>query len=120
MKLFACVFEGWDFGTDIYNTFLKHKIRKHGGYSLDDFKQDVHERHHNPTVDRSDEPVATDIEGGNQETALYLVTQNVGLLQLKLESIYNVSTKCIDALADDLQFISSSASFGVIRNIVEY
>lgn len=49
-----CVFKGCDFRTNIYNTFLKRKSRRHICYSLSDFKQDVFASHHNQTVDNSD------------------------------------------------------------------
>lgn len=41
-----CVFQGCSFQTNIYNTFLKHKSRRHQPYSLSDFKQAVYERHY--------------------------------------------------------------------------
>lgn len=53
------------------------------------------------------------------ESASYIVLQRIGLLLLKLESIYNASVNCIDALVEDLQFISSSASVAVVRNILD-
>lgn len=117
-----CVFEGCSFRTNIYNTFLKHKSRRHKSYSSSDFKQGVYESHHNLTVDHSDLLEASDDEGTidcDKESASYLILQRIGLLLLKLESVYNASVKCIDALVEDLQFISSSASFEVVRNILD-
>ncbi|XP_061417319.1 uncharacterized protein LOC133348497 [Lethenteron reissneri] len=118
-----CVFEGCSFQTNIYNTFLKHKSKRHKSYSLSDFKKDVYESRHNQTVDHSDLPEANDGEGTSldcdQESASYLVLQRIGLLLLKLETIYNASVKCIDALVEDLQFISSSVSVAVVRNILD-
>lgn len=82
----------------------------------------MYENHHNQTVDHSDLPEVSDSEGTSldcdQESASYLVVQRIGLLLLKLESIY-ASVKCIDALVEDLQFISSSASVAVVRNILD-
>ena len=122
-KTVFCVFEGCNFRTNIYNTFLKHKSRRHKSYSLSDFKQEVKASHHNQSVDHSDLPEASDGEGTSldcdQESASYLVLQRIGLLLLKLESIYNASVSCIDALVEDLQFISSSASVAVVRNILD-
>lgn len=122
----VCVFKGCDFQTNIHNTFLKHKRRKHTSYSSSDFKQDVFESHHSQTVVDSDvdQPEAsagdegTSFEG-DLESTLYTVTQRIGLLLLKLQSIYNAPVKCIDALVEDLQFISSSASVAVVRNILD-
>lgn len=83
----------------------------------------MYESHHNQTVDRSDVPQASDSEGTSldcdQESASCLVLQRIALLLLKLESIYNASGKCIDALVEDLQFISSSASVAALRNILD-
>lgn len=117
------VFEGCNFRTNIYNTFLKHKSRRHKSYSLSDFKQEVYGSHHNQTVDHSDLPEASDGErtslDWDQESASDLVLQRIGLLLLKLESIYNASVKCIDSLVEDLQFISSSASVHIVKNILD-
>lgn len=44
--------------------------------------------------------------------------QKKGHLLLKLESIYNVSNKCINKVVDELQFISCSVSGPVITDIV--
>ena len=119
----CCVIEGCNFRTNIYNTYLKHKSRRHISYSLSDFQPDVYDSHHNQTVDHSDLPEASDDEGTSsnvdQESVAYLVLQRIGLLLLKLESIYNASVSCIDALVEDLHFISSSASVAVIRNILD-
>lgn len=117
-----CVFEGCAFRTNIYNTFLKHKSRRHKSYSLSDFKQDVFESHHNLTVNHFEVPEASYGEGTSldcdAETTSYILFQRIGLLLLKLESIYNASMKCINALVEDLQFISCSASVAVVRNIL--
>lgn len=117
-----CVFEGCNFQTNIYNTFLKHKSRRHTSYSLSDFKQEVYESHHNQTVDHSDLPEACEVEGTSldcdQASASYLVLKKIGLLLLKLEGIYNASGKCIDALVEDLHFISSS-SIASVKNILD-
>ncbi|XP_030248211.1 uncharacterized protein LOC115566456 isoform X2 [Sparus aurata] len=118
-----CVFEGCSFRTNIYNTFLKHKSRKHQPYSLSDLKQAVYERHYNQTADLSDIPEASADEGTSldcdPECASYLVLKRIGLLLLKLESTCNASVRCIDTLVEDLHFISSSASVAVVRNTLD-
>ena len=118
-----CVFEGCNFRTNIYNTFLKHKSRRHQPYALSDFKQAVYERHGNQTDDLSDIPEASADEGTSldcdPECASNLVLKRIGLLLLKLKTICNASVKCIDALVEDLHFISSSASVAVVRNTLD-
>ncbi|KAF3847394.1 hypothetical protein F7725_020422 [Dissostichus mawsoni] len=52
-----------------------------------------------------------------KESASDLVLQRIGILLLKLDSIYNASVRCIDALVEDLHFISSSASVAAVRNL---
>ena len=86
-----CVFEGCDFRTNIYNTFLKHKSRRHKSYSFSDFKQSVLDSHHNQTVSHSDvletnyvEDTSLDCDPGD---ASDIVVQRIGLLLLKLESV---------------------------------
>lgn len=117
-----CAFEGCDFRTNIYNTFLKHKSRRHKSYSLGDFKLSVLESHHNQTVSHSDVLEASYVEGTSldrdPEDASDIVVRRIGLLLLKLESVYNASVRCIDALVEDLQFISSLASVAIVRSIL--
>lgn len=117
-----CAFEDCDFRTNIYNTFLKHKSRRHKSYSLGDFKLSVLESHHNQTVSHSDVLEASYVEGTSldrdPEDASDIVVRRIGLLLLKLESVYNASVRCIDALVEDLQFISSLASVAIVRSIL--
>lgn len=78
--------------------------------------------HHNQTVSHSDVLETNYVEGTSldcdPEDASDIVVQRIGLLLLKLESVYNASVRCIDALVEDLQFISSSASVAVVKGIL--
>lgn len=47
-----------------------------------------------------------------------MVVEYIASLLLKLESVHNVSVRCIDELVDDLHFIASSASITAIKDIV--
>lgn len=118
----VCVFEDCNFRTNIYNTFLKHKSRTHQLQSLSDFKQAVYQRHYNQTVNPCDLPEASADEGPSSDCgpeSSSVVLKRIGLLLLKLESIYNVSVRCIDSLVEDLHFISSSASVDIVRNTLD-
>lgn len=48
-----------------------------------------------------------------------LLWKKIALLFLKLESISNVSNKCIDEVNKELHFISHSASGPMIKNIIQ-
>ncbi|XP_039905983.1 uncharacterized protein LOC120745310 [Simochromis diagramma] len=117
-----CVFNGCDFRTNIYNTFLKHKGRRHTCCSLTDFKKEVLESHPSQNTDHSDVPELNSDECSSDvdpESASCTVLQGLGLLLLKLESTYNVSVRCINALVEDLFYISSSASVEAVKNIID-
>lgn len=104
----------------MYNTFVKHKSRRHQPHSLSDFKQAVYERHYNQTADHAELPEACVDEGPSSdfdpECASSVVLKGTGLLLQKLESICHASVRCIDTLVEDLHFISSSASVALVRN----
>ena len=46
------------------------------------------------------------------------IKEKFGHLFLKLESMFNVPNKCIDEIVDELQFISTSASAPLLRDVV--
>ena len=112
-----CAFSGCDFKTNICGTYATHKNRKHKSHSWKDLKIDVIAKH----------PVATENEidflvlesDGHVDTTLELdcgrdtsgeIEKNIGSLLLKLESIYNVSGKCVDDLVEQLQFICTAST----------
>lgn len=47
-----------------------------------------------------------------------VITNHLGSLSLKLDCIFNVPSRCIDEIVEELQFITRSASAPVIKNIV--
>ncbi len=116
-----CVFDGCEFKTNIYGTYATHRSRKHQSYSCDDLKADVivklpvstsvqqNESHFSSleSIDdvELDSTVDFDCKG---QTSAYV--EIIGSLLLKLESIYNVTGKCLDDLVEQLQFICVSSS----------
>lgn len=126
-----CLFAHCHFKTNVYGTFASHKTRKHTPHLYSDFKeevithidQDEMATEQNPIAinDDDDDDDEPDVLQESVETAagvLNTIVKKVGSLLLKLESIYNVSSQCIDELVEELSFISSVASIPVIRNIV--
>lgn len=116
-----CVFDGCEFKTNIYGTYATHRSQKHQSYSCDDLKADVivklpvstsvqqNESHFSSleSIDdvELDSTVDFDCEG---QTSAYV--EIIGSLLLKLESIYNVTGKCLDDLVEQIQFICASSS----------
>lgn len=114
-----CVFVGCTFKTNVYGTFFVHKSRKHNPHSLEDLKSDVIGEHQTET-DRL-VPVGSDLDGTNTNPPLDIsneIYQRIGSLLLKLESVHNVSGKCIDDLVEELHFIYT-ASAPVIHQLVD-
>lgn len=115
-----CVFAGCTFKTNIYVTFFSHKSRKHRSHSLEDLKPDVigehqtlpHEADHVGDSDDEVTCINPPVDISNE------IQQRIGLLLLKLESVHNVSGKCIDDLVEELHFIYT-ASAPVIYQLVE-
>ncbi|XP_058637761.1 uncharacterized protein LOC131543945 [Onychostoma macrolepis] len=115
-----CVFIGCAFKTNIYGTFFTHKSRKHNPHSLEDFKPDVIGKHQ--TLPNETDLIVSDQTcedtGPNQSTeSSKEIIRTIGSLLLKLESVYNVSSKCIDELVEELNFICT-ASAPVIQQVV--
>lgn len=48
-----------------------------------------------------------------------IIKEKLGSLFLKLESVFNVSNKCINEIVNELQFISCTPSVPVIRELIE-
>lgn len=117
-----CVFNGCDFKTNIYNTFLKHKSRKHNQCTRKDFKNVVLLNCQTECVnldvlaEREQVDIAVDCES---KVSSHTVLEKIGLLLLQLGSVYNVSVKCIDQLVEELHFISSSVSLDSVKNLIK-
>lgn len=117
-----CVFVGCTFKTNIYGTFFTHKSRKHNPHSLEDFKPDV-TGEHQPLPSETDHLVSDDSDHENTSVNPPVdisneIHQRIGSLLLKLESVHNVSGKCIDDLVEELHFIYT-ASAPIIRQLVD-
>ncbi len=99
-----------------------HKSRKHNPHSLEDLKPDVigeHQTLPNETdllvpddSDHDDTSINPPVDISNE------IHQRIGSLLLKLESVHNVSGKCIDDLVEELHFIYT-ASAPVICQLVD-
>lgn len=115
-----CVFEGCDYKANKYTTFHSHKSRKHNPHSLEDFKINVLHQHQN-NLDEESDFVENENDCGSvleEEDLNKIITKRVGLLLLKMESIFNVSNSCIDELVEELHFLTASASGPVIKEII--
>lgn len=119
----SCVFKNCDHSTNIYSTFAAHKSRKHNPHSFEDFKPisfQIYPSHITEDCDVVDESEDTfDPLVEENEDLAKLIVDNLGSLFLKLESIYNVSKKCIDEIVEELQFITCPASGPVFKEIVQ-
>uniref|UniRef100_A0AAR2L1H0 C2H2-type domain-containing protein n=1 Tax=Pygocentrus nattereri TaxID=42514 RepID=A0AAR2L1H0_PYGNA len=120
LETIVCVFDGCDFKTNIYATYATHKSRKHQFYSCDDFKADVIVKHptatsfqhiqsHSSSLESNDD-VEFDTVDLDCEGNVSAFLEVIGSLLLKLESIYNVTGKCLDDLVEQLQFICTLSS----------
>lgn len=120
-EVVACVFKNCNFSTNIYSTFATHRHRKHNSHSLEDFKTDVLKKHPEASVAQDDTHVDDDPEPLDNEPQELSqdIKEKFGHLFLKLESTFNVPSKCIDEIVDELQFISCCASGPVLRDVVE-
>lgn len=119
----TCVFNNCEYSTNIYSTFASHKSRKHTPHSLEHFKPSILQNYTCQTpedteliVDNSDfcEPVVEE-----ELDFVKIINKKLSCLFIKLESVFNVSNKCIDEIIDGLQFITSTASSPVIKQIIE-
>lgn len=115
-----CVFEGCDYKTNIYTTFHSHKSRKHNPHTLEDFKTTVLQ--HQNKLDEESDFVEDENDCGSvleeEDDLKKVITKRVGLLLLKMESIFNVSNTCINELVEELHFLTASASGPVIKEII--
>ena len=105
----------------IPGTYATHRSRKHQSYSCDDLKTDVivklpistsvkqNESHFSSveSIDDVELDTTVDLDCEGHTSAFVEV---IGSLLLKLESIYNVTGKCLDDLVKQLQFICTSSS----------
>lgn len=88
---------------------------------MEDFKTNVlHQYQKKP--DEECDIVDDDNECGSileeDEDLNNIITKKVGLLLLKMESIFNVSNSCIDELVEELHFLTSSTSGPAIKEII--
>lgn len=80
------------------------------------------ESHPSQTTDHSDVPELNNDECSSDvdpESASCTVLQGLSLLLLELESTYNASVRCIDALVEGLFYISCAASVEAVKNIID-
>lgn len=120
----TCVFNNCELSTNMYSTFASHKNRKHTPHSLEHFKPSIMENYTcqipedtELSVDESDSRESVVEE---EHDFIQIVNNKLGCLFLKLESVLNVSNRCIDEIVDELQFISSTASRPVIKQISDF
>lgn len=128
-----CVFPGCDHQTNVYGTFATHKHRKHTPHTSQDFKpgiiceRQLTEQEESHVFEASEEDddhsdANYQVSGSDvhyeEDDGSNVVVEYIASLLLKLESVHNVSIRCIDELVDDLHFIVSSASITAIRDIV--
>lgn len=117
-----CVFQDCDYKTNVYTTFRSHKSRKHSPHSVEDFKTIVFQEHqsqiHEETNSAENKNYSDFFVPMEDEDLSETIVKRLGLLLLKLECIYNVSNTCIDEVVEELNFLTSSASGPVIKNII--
>lgn len=122
----TCVFHNCDFKSNVYSTFQSHKSRKHNPHSLKDFKTSVLKEYQEQTQEEDSSVGTENVSSELQEEEIeeedldQIIIKRLTLLFLKLECIFNLSHTCIDELADELNFITSSASGPVLKkNILD-
>lgn len=120
----CCVFKDCDYSTNIYSTFASHKSRKHNPHCLEDFKHTVFQTYSIQTTEDSCQ-LADESDISSDETLVNegedlgkVIVNHLASLLLKLNCIFNVPTRCIDEIVEELKFITCSASSPVIKNIV--
>ena len=120
-----CVFKDCDYSTNIYSNFASHKSRKHNPHCIEDFKNTVFRAHSSQASEVTEDSSLIESEGNSDETfvqegedLVQVIVDELGSLLLKLDCIFNVPTRCIDEIVEELQFITCSASAPVIKNIV--
>lgn len=127
-----CVFKDCDFQTNVYGTFASHRSRQHATHSSSDFQAQAVHKHidqSNITDNIVEEAHCSDAytclgeddfsgEYETEELKEDEIELKLGHLLLKLQSIYNVPSKCINEVVAELQFISSSLSGPGIKKTV--
>ena len=122
-----CVFEGCDHQTNVYGTFATHKYRKHTPHTSQDFKPGVISELPEEVLDFGTSEEVGDPSGANYEGSINthyeeedgsnVVVEYIASL-LQLESVHNVSVRCIDELVDDLHFITSSVPISSVKSVI--
>lgn len=120
-----CVFAGCNHQTNVYGTFQTHKHSKHTPHTLHDFKPGILSQEHcreelnaedeNDVSDDNNALTNSDVPFEEESNVLI---EHIAALLLKLESVHNVSLKCIDELVEELHFISNSASKAALKEII--
>lgn len=110
--------------TYIYSTFASHKSRKHSLHCLEDFKHTVFQTYSSQATEDSwlvDESEVTSDERlvNEGEDLIKVIVDQLGSLLLKLDCIFNVPSRCIDEIVEELHFNTCSASAPVIKNIFQ-
>ncbi len=124
-----CVFEGCKHQTNVYGTFATHKHRKHTPHTSQDFKPGIISELPKEALDfeTSEEDgghSGANYEGSNtnahyeEEDGSNVIVEYIVSLLMKLESVHNVSVRCIDELVDDLHFIASSAPISSVKSVI--
>jgi len=120
-----CVFEGCDHQTNVYGTFATHKHRKHSLHISQDFKPGIISELPEEALDIEASEEYGDHSGANyegsstnahyeEEDGSNVVVEYIASLLLKLESVHNVSVRCID----DLHFIASSTPISLLKSVI--
>ncbi|XP_049330682.1 uncharacterized protein LOC111195788 isoform X1 [Astyanax mexicanus] len=118
-----CVFKDCDYSTNIYSTFASHKSRKHNPHCLEDFKQIVLQTYScqatedNLLLEESEVASEKPLVSESEDVGKVIVDQLCSLF-LKLDCIFNVPSRCIDEIVDELRFITCTASAPVVSNVV--
>lgn len=115
----------------MYGTFATHKHRKHTPHTSQDFKPGIICGLLEEALD-FEASVEDDVQNdanheGSSTNAHYeeeeesnVVAEYIASLLFKLESVHNVSVRCIDELVDDLHFIANSGRVSVKSIIVSH
>lgn len=109
-EVVPCMFNGCSFKTNIYSSFLSHKLRKHQSCTINDFKSGIVVTSLIPNPPDSDlneeiEPATEESRDLEKEVELKLAS-----LLLKLEHTYLVSSAAVNELLEDLEHLIGAVS----------
>ena len=133
----VCAFHGCSFTTNVSGTFRSHKSRTHTPHTLADFKikivqhpgchtdvgsQDTcfpRELHVEDVEEGEDLYAEDNSEDLHVNRSTQAIERTFAALLLKLENILHVSSKAVDELVTELEFIITSVSTLDIQGILE-